>query len=219
MATAQVEKPSPANFDQIVGLNSTTSLNDLERICRESGQVIRNYSITSPHENESSTTDIAAKSAPHLRPVDFVFAEMALPHLHIITPEYFSTSIEETFNWTEMAERLGAEWEGDWFIVAFRSVRKATACSEALYQADEKAHQEAIESGGLLKYWYGTLNEHRQCLAMCIWSSREFARLAIVKPLHLKAVSLTRQMYESYTLERYSLIKKRGECVFHIERL
>ncbi|KAI6172648.1 hypothetical protein M3Y98_00996900 [Aphelenchoides besseyi] len=99
------------------------------------------------------------------------------------------------------------------------SVRKPSADTQALYNADALAHQEAIESGGLLKYWYGTLNELRQCLAMCIWSNRQFARAATVKPLHIQAVSLTRQMYESYTLERYRLIKHKGEAKFQIERL
>lgn len=54
---------------------------------------------------------------------------------------------------------------------------------------------------------------------MCIWSNREFAKLATRKPLHLKAVSLARQMYESYQLERYKLTKRKGEKTFHIEAL
>lgn len=70
-----------------------------------------------------------------------------------------------------------------------------------------------------LQYWYGTLNHDRQCLAMCIWSNRQFARAATVKPLHIQAVSLTRRMYESYTLERYCLVKEKGEKQFRIEPL
>ena len=51
---------------------------------------------------------------------------------------------------------------------------------------------------------------------MCIWSNREFAKIATTKPLHLQAVSLAREMYESYRLERYQLIKRKGENYFHI---
>ena len=54
---------------------------------------------------------------------------------------------------------------------------------------------------------------------MCIWSNRQFARAATVKPLHIQAVSLTRRMFESYTLERYRLIKRCGEAKFEIEHL
>jgi hypothetical protein len=70
------------------------------------GRIIHNHTETSPHE--------VAGLAPSLRCVDFVFAESALPHLHTVTADYFSLPIEETFNWDEVAERLGTEWEGEW---------------------------------------------------------------------------------------------------------
>ncbi|KAI6195115.1 hypothetical protein M3Y96_01196600 [Aphelenchoides besseyi] len=198
----------------VEGLNATTSLTDLERQIVEAGETIRNRTIK-PHEDLAIDDQII----PRLRLVDYRFAEKSLPYLHTVTRDYFHMPIETTFNWDEVADRLGIDEKGDWFIVAFRSVRKPSADTQALYNADALAHQEAIESGGLLKYWYGTLNELRQCLAMCIWSNRQFARAATVKPLHIQAVSLTRQMYESYTLERYRLIKHKGEAKFQIERL
>lgn len=55
------------------------------------------------------------------------------------------------------------------------------------------------------QYWYGILNERRECLAMCIWENREAAIKAIHKPAHTLAMKLTSVMYETYTLERYSL--------------
>ncbi|KAI6216804.1 hypothetical protein M3Y99_01798700 [Aphelenchoides fujianensis] len=194
------------------GLNATTSARDLERLCQADGRTIRNETIK-PHE------DLTIPNVPRLRAVDFMFVEKALPHFKAITRDYFYQPLESSFNWDETAERLGLDKEGTWFIVAFRSVRRADACGKTLYQADAQAHQEAIESGGLLKYWYGTLDDQRQCLAMCIWSNREFARVATVKPLHIQAVSLTRRMYVSYTLERYQLIKRKGVAHFEIQSL
>lgn len=54
---------------------------------------------------------------------------------------------------------------------------------------------------------------------MCIWANREYARKATHKPLHMKAARLAREMYDTYRLERYSLSKKAGETIFHIEQL
>lgn len=86
-------------------------------MCRAAGRTIRNETIR-PHEDE----DIDETIIPRLRQVDFEFAEKALPFLKTITPDYFHMPIEEAFNWDEAAERLGVDAEGDWFIVAFRSV-------------------------------------------------------------------------------------------------
>ena len=55
------------------------------------------------------------------------------------------------------------------------------------------------------QYWYGVLNERRECLAMCIWASQEEAVKAIHRPAHREAMKLARVMYDTYTLERYSL--------------
>lgn len=57
----------------------------------------------------------------------------------------------------------------------------------------------------MLQYWYGILNERRECLAMCIWASREDALKALHKPAHREAMKLASVMYDMYTLERYSL--------------
>ncbi|KAI8143262.1 hypothetical protein BJV82DRAFT_515429 [Fennellomyces sp. T-0311] len=154
-----------------------------------------------------------------LRPVDKALLDKALPHFHTITDDYVHVPLQDAFNWDETAKRLGVDAEGDWFIVAFRSVRKADADHALLFEADARAQQEAINSGGLLKYWYGDLNEHRECLAMCIWVNREYALKATRKPLHLQAARLAAQMYDSYQLERYSLVKRAGETVFSIQAL
>ncbi|ORX48213.1 hypothetical protein DM01DRAFT_1259890, partial [Hesseltinella vesiculosa] len=150
-----------------------------------------------------------ANYVANLRSVDHAFLDI-LPKLHTISENYAHASIAAAFNWDEVAADL-VDHEGDWFIVAFRSVRKAQADNHLLFEADEKAQEEAIHSGGLLKYWYGDLNFHRECLAMCIWVNREFALKATHKPLHLQAAKLANEMYDTYQLERYTLSKKKGE--------
>ncbi|KAJ3064553.1 hypothetical protein HDU98_012041 [Podochytrium sp. JEL0797] len=210
--------------NQFAALNATTSIETLyrslhalespfgtvEQALQNSGAVIRNNTI----HPKSSDTD----SSLQIRPVDLALVERGLDHFHAVTEDYFHASLPDCFNWDEVAERLGSEWEGEWFLVAFRSVRNHFADAKQLYDADALAHSEALESGGLLKYWYGSLNEKRECLAMCIWSSRDFAKLATRKPYHILAMSLAGRMYESYTLERWSLIKKKGEKTFHLEQ-
>ncbi|KAI9268985.1 hypothetical protein BDA99DRAFT_603178 [Phascolomyces articulosus] len=182
------------------------------------GRSIHNDTVGPAGWTNESPEDLA-NFIESLRPVDKTLLDKALPHFHVITDDYVHASILDAFNWDETAQWLGKETEGEWFIVAFRSVRKADADSKLLYEADARAQQEAVHSGGLLKYWYGDLNEHRECLAMCIWVNREYALKATRKPLHLKAAKLASEMYESYQLERYSLIKRAGENVFHIQAL
>jgi hypothetical protein len=119
-----------------------------------------------------------------------------------------TTPVEQCFNWARELPDLITTPAGtrlEFYIVVFRSIRKASANSAQLYSADAAAQDEARLSGGLLKYWYGTLNERRECLAMCIWASREEAAKAMHKPAHREAMKLAPVMYETYTLERYAL--------------
>eukprot|EP00850_Spirogloea_muscicola_P004299 SM000018S03664 [mRNA] locus=s18:647436:648545:- [translate_table: standard] len=121
-----------------------------------------------------------------------------------------TTPYEDCFLWDRILPELAYyadEVGGPLYAVVFRSIRKVEADSEQLYAADAAAHEEAKKSGGLLKYWYGTLNEQRECLATCIWSSREHARRALGKPSHIKAMQLASQMYVMYVLERYWIHK------------
>ncbi|KAI8802444.1 hypothetical protein BJ742DRAFT_833094 [Cladochytrium replicatum] len=143
----------------------------------------------------------------------------ALKGLTTTTPAYRKTPLAETFNWGDVSRQLPIELAGVWYIVAFRSVRRADADHKALYDADFAAHEEAKNSGGILKYWYGDLDADRRCLAMCVWAGRGFARRATRKPKHLVAVGLAARMYDEYRLERYWLIKVAGSTEFRIEEL
>ncbi|KAL1924776.1 uncharacterized protein VTP21DRAFT_4430 [Calcarisporiella thermophila] len=154
-----------------------------------------------------------------ITPADEVMARAAVNIRVSSEVDVMDAPLEVAFDWTALAKEMGEDVEGEWFVVAFRSIRRADADSEKLYDADARAHEEAKNSGGLLKYWYASLNERRQCLAMCIWANREWARLANRKPYHIAAARLASKMYETYSLSRYRLSKKAGESSFTLEKM
>ncbi|KAJ3085126.1 Zinc transporter [Quaeritorhiza haematococci] len=153
---------------------------------------------------------------PGIEPADILLSN-ALQHLTHIHPDYRILPLATSFNWQTIASLLPSTISKTWYIVAFRSIRRADASTEELYAADAEAHREARESGGILKYWYGDLNEKRECLAMCVWANRGFARQATRKPHHVRAMMLTARTYETYRLEKYWLIKEEGVEGFRLE--
>ncbi|KAF7315708.1 UPF0643 protein [Mycena indigotica] len=134
----------------------------------------------------------------------------ALHHFKPITPHYASTPYHEAFNWDELM--LPEHQEREWYIVVFRSRRKAGSDGGALYDADKNAHEEAVRNGGLLLYWYGVPDPASGMnLATCIWQSRKHAIAANSRPHHIVAMRLASQSYEVYNLERYVLRKRAGD--------
>jgi hypothetical protein len=121
------------------------------------------------------------------------------------TVEFATRPILDSFNWSDCLADVEA---GEWYLVAFRSVRRATADVALLTAYDERAHAEALGAGGLLYYFKGEANERRQCLSFCIWESRPQAQAAARLPLHLAATRIAKEIYESYELERYIMTKR-----------
>ncbi|EGO00267.1 hypothetical protein SERLA73DRAFT_53138 [Serpula lacrymans var. lacrymans S7.3] len=134
----------------------------------------------------------------------------ALHHFHPVTSLYAETDYADAFNWSEL--ELPENEERDWYCVVFRSKRKADSDGGPLYDADKKAHEEAVLNGGLIMYWYGAPDPNSGMnLATCIWQSRKHAIAANSRPHHLRAMKLAAASYEIYTLERYKLQKLQGE--------
>jgi len=120
---------------------------------------------------------------------------------------YATVPIWDGFNWDECCARLGT---GEWYMVVFRSVRRELIDDLTLEMHDYGAYIEAQRRApGLVFYFRGTPNEHRECLSFCIWESREGAARAAQLPLHRVAMSMVDEKYEWYMLERYSLRKAR----------
>ena len=121
-----------------------------------------------------------------------------------IHPDHATLPIERAFNWSSC---LTGVFFDRLYLVVFRSVRRAGADLDLLREHDDLAYADALEAGGLLYYFKGEMNERRECLSFCLWESREQAQRAAGGASHRAATRITAQMYESYRLERYDVVK------------
>jgi hypothetical protein len=124
--------------------------------------------------------------------------------------DYANLPIEDSFDWSSLSfcdfEQL--------YLVVFRSLRRPDADLDLLHEHDDRAYEEALASGGLLRYFKGHVNERDECLSFCLWETGEQAREAAASASHHSAASITAQTYLSYTLERYHLKKEEGRLIF-----
>jgi hypothetical protein len=125
-------------------------------------------------------------------------------------PDHATLPIQAGFDWSPLSgcafERL--------YLVVFRSVRRPEADLVLLHEHDDRAYEEALKSGGLLKYFKGHANGRGECLSFCLWETRDQARKAANATSHKSAADLTAQMYLSYVLDRYWLKKASENLVF-----
>jgi hypothetical protein len=112
---------------------------------------------------------------------------------------YASRPIAEAFDWGLVAPELPVDRE--WYLVAFRSVRRADADEARLSAFDDRAHDEAAAAPGFVHYFKGPTSSDGSCLSFCLWDSRAHARSAAGLPAHREAVTLIGEMYARYTLE------------------
>src|SRR4051794_21336066 len=111
----------------------------------------------------------------------------ALPNLRHAGDRYASLPIADAFNWQEASRDLG---DGEWYLVAFRSIRKDEADERRLEAYDDGAHLDAAASPGFVHYFKGPKAADGSCLSFCLWASRADARAAAGRPAHLEAVSV-----------------------------
>jgi hypothetical protein len=125
-------------------------------------------------------------------------------------PDYATLPIRDAFDWSSLCgcsfDRL--------CLVVFRSVRRADADLDLLREHDDRAYEEALRSGGLLKYFKGSANGKGECLSFCLWATRGQARKAARAASHGSAANITSRMYVSYVIDRYWLKKAAEELVF-----
>jgi len=167
--------------------------------------------IPSP-ENPPLSTDTRL---PNIDPVSLSLHK-ALHHFSPRSPEYSSTPYAEAFNWSDL--QLPEHEEREWYCVVFRSKRRAGSDSGPLYEADRLAHEEAVQNGGLIMYWYGVPDADGYNLATCIWQSRRHAVAANSRPYHITAMRLAAASFETYILERHVLRKTAGVKELTVER-
>jgi hypothetical protein len=121
-----------------------------------------------------------------------------------IYPDYATRPIQDGFSWS--SSLAGCAFE-QLYLVVFRSVRRPSADLDLLREHDDRAYEDALESGGLLRYFKGEANEQRACLSFCLWDTRRQALEAAGAASHQSAAEISVRMYESYALDRYWLKK------------
>jgi hypothetical protein len=130
-----------------------------------------------------------------------------LQQLAPVSESYATLPVADAFNWQDASTELG---DGDWYLVAFRSIRRSDSDEARLALFDELAHQEAATSPGFVHYFKGPQATDGSCLSFCLWTSRAEARAAAGRPDHVSAVSLIDEMYQSYTLEFHRVTRGAG---------
>ena len=125
-------------------------------------------------------------------------------------PDYATLPIQNSFDWSPLHrcsfDRL--------YLVVFRSVRRPDADLVLLREHDDRAYEEALRSGGLLRYFKGHANDRDECLSFCLWETRDQARKAAGAASHQSAADITARMYLSYMLDRYWLKRSGEELTF-----
>lgn len=120
---------------------------------------------------------------------------------------YARLPVAEAFDWSGVGRQLGT---GEWYLVAFRSIRRDDADEVRLTEFDDRAHVGAQSSPGFVHYFKGPAAADRSCLSFCLWTSRAEARAASGRPAHIEAISVINEMYESYTLEFLRVTGREG---------
>jgi hypothetical protein len=153
---------------------------------------------THPHQlfGEREDTVNVEETDPRSRSLLVVSPYLTLPHLLDLTrynassqlfakaltifqptrDDYATAEYTESFNFEEaiktlqsLAKDQGYKWKTtDFYVVSFRSQLKPDADPDKLFELDAFSHQEAMASGGLLKYWYGVKDQNRRNLATCM---------------------------------------------------
>ena len=125
--------------------------------------------ISSPYTNINNQLDLTT-----LDQASRLLA-FALSILRPVRTDYANASYTDAFNWLEvfqllasLCQQVGFQWVDRHFhVVVFRSQLREGINRDRLGLLDQKSHEEACASGGLLKYWFGSPDQERRNLATC----------------------------------------------------
>lgn len=168
-----------------------------------------NYIIASPYTSPLHLLDLR-----HLETPSQLLAQ-SLTLLTPTRPDYATAPYHESFNWPtvfthlhELARSIHYPWQHPqtFYVVVFRSILAPGIDIDWLSTLDEESHREATQSGGLLKYWFGSTNAHRQNLATCLWRNRDDARAGGRGPWHQKARLAAVHLYERIDFQTMLLV-------------
>jgi hypothetical protein len=138
----------------------------------------------------------------------------ALDRLAPTGEDYPMLPIDAAITWSDCA---ASEAAAEFYLVVFRSIRRAGVDEVALGAHDDAAHEEAIAAPGFVHYFKGPLSPERACLSFCLWTSRVAAREASGLPAHRAAVAFIADAYDHFTLEFYRARKDSGSLRWSFE--
>jgi hypothetical protein len=138
----------------------------------------------------------------------------AFRHLAPVSDRYASLAVPDAFTWAACAAAIEP---GEYYLVAFRSVRAPNADEARLTAYDDRAHAEAERSAGFVHYCKGPTASDGSCLSFCLWRSRHDARRAAGMPAHAQAAQLVHEMYSTYRLEFLRLRKAGPDAPLEFE--
>lgn len=126
--------------------------------------------VVSPYTSPPHLLDLARYSR-----ASQLFAN-ALTFFQPVREDYATAEYTKSFNFAQVIKTLkflsreeGYTWKKtEFYVVSFRSKLSPDADPERLFELDAYSHQEAMASGGLLKYWYGVKDQNRRNLATCM---------------------------------------------------
>ncbi|KAK6356450.1 hypothetical protein TWF718_000809 [Orbilia javanica] len=174
-----------------------------------SGRLSGNLLVASPYTDKEHLLDLTTLARPHQ------LLAKALTIMNAKTGEYAVEPYHEAFNWDEILialQKLSKQEDyvfprSEFYIIVFRSRLPFDADRQHLGKLDEDAHIEAVESGQLLKYWFGKPHPVTgRNLATCIWRHRDDAKLGGGGPGHVRAMEAVRNIYLEWRVERLKLV-------------
>ncbi|KAH7026932.1 hypothetical protein B0J12DRAFT_745945 [Macrophomina phaseolina] len=175
-------------------------------------ELLPGHIVASPYPGRTHTLDLA-----RLPTASALFAR-ALQSLAPVSGDFATLPYERAFDFGALfaelrrlvAQEHGFAWpRSEFYVVAFRSVLKDAIDRDRLGLLDEKSHEEAVRSGGLLKYWFGVPDAERRNLATCFWHSRQNAADGGKGPWHKQARGAA-VMYEAIRFETRRLTVEEG---------
>jgi hypothetical protein len=130
---------------------------------------------TSPYSDPTHLLDLNSLAKPLQ-----LFAE-ALTSMRLVTHEFATAPYHKAYNWDSIADIYSRSMRAEqpdgiiesqhFYVIVFRSRVNKHADRQLLGELDRAAHLEAVEGGGLLKYWFGSPNEVGRNLATCKYLS------------------------------------------------
>ena len=140
-------------------------------------------------------------------------SQTSFERLAPVSDRYAMLPVSDAFSWNAILDDVPP---GEWYMVAFRSIRRPDADETRLAMYDDWAHTEAMHAPGFVHYFKGQANALGHCLSFCLWTTRQKARAAAGRPAHVQAAAMTFESYAHYSLEFYR-VRRSADAGFTFE--